>query len=65
MSADTRVWTKVETIGQPPAVRSRHAVALYAHRMLIFGGSDRTNFYNDLHVYDFGIYSSILFPKEL
>ncbi len=53
---DTKTWTEVKVKGPTvPLPRSRHTAVLYNHYMIVFGGGDRSNYYNDLAIFDLRI----------
>ncbi|KAI0244378.1 hypothetical protein L0F63_003636, partial [Massospora cicadina] len=50
---DTMYWSHPQTAGTPPAPRRAHSATLVEGLgLLIFGGGDSSQYYNDLHVLD-------------
>eukprot|EP01122_Echinamoeba_exundans_P011551 TRINITY_DN4626_c0_g1_i1.p1 TRINITY_DN4626_c0_g1~~TRINITY_DN4626_c0_g1_i1.p1 ORF type:complete len:859 (+),score=123.51 TRINITY_DN4626_c0_g1_i1:107-2683(+) len=46
---DTNRWKKLETTGAPPCARAGHCSIITGHdQMLVIGGHDGTNFFNDI-----------------
>lgn len=46
---DTNRWKRLETIGTPPCTRAGHCSVIVGHdQMLVIGGHDGTNYFNDI-----------------
>ena len=53
LDLNTLTWAAVEAAGKAPAARSSHTAAAYLDRfILIFGGGNVSNCFNDVHVLD-------------
>jgi N-acetylneuraminic acid mutarotase len=50
-------WTKRPVVGVPPAARLHHTAFYHDSRLWLFGGSDTTRNFNDLHVLDLAAFS--------
>ena len=51
LSTITETWTQVDTLGEMPAPRSRHAVAYKGYLMFVFGG-ESDQLLNDIYQYN-------------
>jgi len=49
---DRNEWDKIKTKNKPPAPkpRCRHSLSLYRNKIVIFGGNDFEESFNDVHI---------------
>lgn len=51
------VWKNSFVTGETPSPRSKHTMcALSSSRMLLFGGGDDSKLYNDVYLFDAGVW---------
>jgi len=48
----TFTWTQIQTTGKPPAPRGYHTSNLVGSKVIVFGGSDGHECFNDIHILD-------------
>lgn len=49
-------WSKLESTGRPPISRGYHTSNLVGDKLVVYGGSDGHECFNDVHVLDLGEY---------
>jgi len=58
-------WYKIVDVGMPPKSRYGHSSILFENQMIIFGGFDVLNYFNDIHSFNLTNYSwSELYPRN-
>lgn len=52
----TLCWSRMEDSGSRPTPRYGHSAVAQADRLFIFGGRNDQQYFDDLYVFDMGIY---------
>jgi len=48
----TYTWSLIQTTGKPPAPRGYHTSSIVGSKVIVFGGSDGHECFNDIHILD-------------
>jgi hypothetical protein len=56
----TNTWSSPVVSGSKPSKRRYHAAELIHNYLVVFGGGDDKNFYNDTHILNLGMYYTYL-----